>query len=250
MSPSTTYTYRSPPPHRRGARHPVPLAPSGSARTHHSGPPHRQLIDIGPRYARDAVHQPSATPTRAGQLLLRAVRRGQRRRRGRPLRGLRPDVAGRTHTINSRNTDAMEGVPALTDGNGANVVVDALGRPETHHGAGEVAGVEGLGEGIRPRRRHHVVVVRRLPFPPSGLPAGRRLRAGGQEVRAGMPPVMPAGEATVGNPVHHPGPTGGPSGTGTAGFGSPRKVNRALSSTDGDPSGASGFTPSTSTITI
>ena len=38
---------------------------------------------------------------------------------------------GATHTINSRETDAVEGVQALTDGNGANVVVDAVGRPET-----------------------------------------------------------------------------------------------------------------------
>ncbi len=38
---------------------------------------------------------------------------------------------GATHTINSRENDAVEGVQALTDGNGANVVVDAVGRPET-----------------------------------------------------------------------------------------------------------------------
>ncbi|MGQ0482559.1 MAG: S-(hydroxymethyl)mycothiol dehydrogenase [Pseudonocardia sp.] len=38
---------------------------------------------------------------------------------------------GATHTINSRNTDAVEGIQELTDGNGANVVVDAVGRPET-----------------------------------------------------------------------------------------------------------------------
>ena len=38
---------------------------------------------------------------------------------------------GATHTINSRNADAVEGVQALTDGNGANVVIDAVGRPET-----------------------------------------------------------------------------------------------------------------------
>src|SRR3982750_3238255 len=38
---------------------------------------------------------------------------------------------GATHTINSRERDAVEGVRALTDGNGANVVVDAVGRPET-----------------------------------------------------------------------------------------------------------------------
>ena len=38
---------------------------------------------------------------------------------------------GATHTINSRESDPVEGVQALTDGNGANVVVDAVGRPET-----------------------------------------------------------------------------------------------------------------------
>src|SRR5437899_3053453 len=38
---------------------------------------------------------------------------------------------GATHTINSRNTDAVEGIQELTDGNGANVVIDAVGRPET-----------------------------------------------------------------------------------------------------------------------
>src|SRR5919112_814408 len=38
---------------------------------------------------------------------------------------------GATHTINSREQDPVEGVQALTDGNGANVVVDAVVRPET-----------------------------------------------------------------------------------------------------------------------
>jgi S-(hydroxymethyl)mycothiol dehydrogenase len=38
---------------------------------------------------------------------------------------------GATHTINSRNTDAVEGIQELTNGNGANVVIDAVGRPET-----------------------------------------------------------------------------------------------------------------------
>jgi S-(hydroxymethyl)mycothiol dehydrogenase len=38
---------------------------------------------------------------------------------------------GATHTVNSRETDAVEAIQALTDGNGANVVVDAVGRPET-----------------------------------------------------------------------------------------------------------------------
>jgi S-(hydroxymethyl)mycothiol dehydrogenase len=38
---------------------------------------------------------------------------------------------GATHTINSREQNLVEAVQALTDGNGANVVVDAVGRPET-----------------------------------------------------------------------------------------------------------------------
>jgi S-(hydroxymethyl)mycothiol dehydrogenase len=38
---------------------------------------------------------------------------------------------GATHTINSSQTDAVEGIQALTDGFGADVVIDAVGRPET-----------------------------------------------------------------------------------------------------------------------
>ena len=38
---------------------------------------------------------------------------------------------GATHTINSSETDAVSGIQALTDGNGADVVIDAVGRPET-----------------------------------------------------------------------------------------------------------------------
>jgi S-(hydroxymethyl)mycothiol dehydrogenase len=38
---------------------------------------------------------------------------------------------GATHTVNSRQRDAVEAIQELTDGNGANVVVDAVGRPET-----------------------------------------------------------------------------------------------------------------------
>jgi len=38
---------------------------------------------------------------------------------------------GATHTINAKEQDVVEAVQALTDGNGANVVVDAVGRPET-----------------------------------------------------------------------------------------------------------------------
>ena len=39
---------------------------------------------------------------------------------------------GATHTINAGEQDVVEAVRALTDGNGANVVVDAVGRPETY----------------------------------------------------------------------------------------------------------------------
>ncbi len=38
---------------------------------------------------------------------------------------------GATHTINARGVDVVEAVRALTDGNGADVVIDAVGRPET-----------------------------------------------------------------------------------------------------------------------
>ena len=38
---------------------------------------------------------------------------------------------GATHTVNSTDNDAVEAIQALTDGNGADVVIDAVGRPET-----------------------------------------------------------------------------------------------------------------------
>ncbi|NNG35504.1 S-(hydroxymethyl)mycothiol dehydrogenase [Nakamurella aerolata] len=38
---------------------------------------------------------------------------------------------GATHTVNSSETDVVQAVQELTDGNGADVVVDAVGRPET-----------------------------------------------------------------------------------------------------------------------
>jgi len=38
---------------------------------------------------------------------------------------------GATHTVNAKEQDVVEAVRELTDGNGANVVVDAVGRPET-----------------------------------------------------------------------------------------------------------------------
>ncbi len=38
---------------------------------------------------------------------------------------------GATHTLNSKDKDAVEGIQALTGGHGADVVIDAVGRPET-----------------------------------------------------------------------------------------------------------------------
>jgi S-(hydroxymethyl)mycothiol dehydrogenase len=38
---------------------------------------------------------------------------------------------GATHTVNSRNEDPVEAIRGVTGGNGANVVIEAVGRPET-----------------------------------------------------------------------------------------------------------------------
>ncbi len=38
---------------------------------------------------------------------------------------------GATHTVDAREQDVVEAIRALTDGNGADVVIDAVGRPET-----------------------------------------------------------------------------------------------------------------------
>ncbi len=38
---------------------------------------------------------------------------------------------GATHTVNSKDSDAVEAIQALTEGFGADVVIDAVGRPET-----------------------------------------------------------------------------------------------------------------------
>jgi S-(hydroxymethyl)mycothiol dehydrogenase len=42
---------------------------------------------------------------------------------------------GATHTLNSRTTDVVEGVRALTGGFGTDVVIDAVGHPETYRQA-------------------------------------------------------------------------------------------------------------------
>jgi S-(hydroxymethyl)mycothiol dehydrogenase len=42
---------------------------------------------------------------------------------------------GATDVINSRTADPVEGIRALTEGNGADVVIEAIGRPETYQQA-------------------------------------------------------------------------------------------------------------------
>jgi S-(hydroxymethyl)mycothiol dehydrogenase len=42
---------------------------------------------------------------------------------------------GATHTVNSKNADAVETIRSLTGGFGADVVIDAVGRPETYEQA-------------------------------------------------------------------------------------------------------------------
>ncbi len=42
---------------------------------------------------------------------------------------------GATHTVNGRTEDVVKAVQALTDGNGADVVIEAVGRPETYRQA-------------------------------------------------------------------------------------------------------------------
>jgi S-(hydroxymethyl)mycothiol dehydrogenase len=42
---------------------------------------------------------------------------------------------GATHTVNSRENDPVAAIQALTGGNGADVVIEAVGRPETYQQA-------------------------------------------------------------------------------------------------------------------
>jgi S-(hydroxymethyl)mycothiol dehydrogenase len=39
---------------------------------------------------------------------------------------------GATHTINSSRTDAVEAIRQLTGGNGVDVAIEAVGKPETY----------------------------------------------------------------------------------------------------------------------
>ncbi|MFE5240325.1 MULTISPECIES: S-(hydroxymethyl)mycothiol dehydrogenase [unclassified Streptomyces] len=51
---------------------------------------------------------------------------------------------GATHTLNSRTDDPVAGIRALTDGFGADVVLDAVGRPETYRQAFEARDLAGV----------------------------------------------------------------------------------------------------------
>ena len=42
---------------------------------------------------------------------------------------------GATHTVNSRNTDPVDFIRSVTDGNGTNVTIEAVGNPKTYEQA-------------------------------------------------------------------------------------------------------------------
>ena len=119
------------------------------------------------------------------------------RGRHRPDRKLEwAEEFGATHTVNSRETDPVEAIRALTDGNGADVCIEAVGRPEVLEQAFYARDLAGTvvqvgvpdpsmthraadDRVLRPGRRAQAVVVRRLPavtrLPDAHrpLPAGR-----------------------------------------------------------------------------
>ena len=59
---------------------------------------------------------------------------------------------GATHTVNSTDADPVEAIQALTGGFGADVVIDAVGRPETWKQAFYARDLAGT---RRPGRRTH-----------------------------------------------------------------------------------------------
>ena len=81
----------------------------------------------------------------AGSIRPRTARAKQRFFQATPFVGARRIIAidtdstklewarkfGATHTVNAREFDVVKTVQDLTDGFGANVVIDAVGRPET-----------------------------------------------------------------------------------------------------------------------
>ena len=102
---------------------------------------------------------------------------------------------GATHTINARGKDVVAEVQALTGGNGADVVIEAVGRPETYKQAFYARDLAGtvvlvgvptpemtielpLRGRLRPRRCAQEQLVRRLPADPRLPDAHRALPAG------------------------------------------------------------------------
>ena len=71
-------------------------------------------------------------------------RRQGHRRRPRPAQARAAHEFGATHTVDASSTDPVEAIQALTDGNGADVCIEAVGHPD-----GPRAGV------LRPRPGRH-----------------------------------------------------------------------------------------------
>ena len=57
------------------------------------------------------------------------------RRRPRPAQARAREAFGATHTVNPADGDVVAAIQALTGGFGADVVIDAVGRPETYRQA-------------------------------------------------------------------------------------------------------------------
>ena len=146
--------------------------------------------------------------TRRRVRLRRRGRRGDRgrrarrrphdhRRRPRPRKLEWAKEFGATHTVNAVEVDPVEAVQALTDGNGADVCIEAVGHPEVMEQAffaRDLAGTRRAGRRaqpddddraaddrvLRPGRRAEAELVRRLPAEPRLPDADRPLprRAG------------------------------------------------------------------------
>ena len=108
------------------------------------------LLGCGVMAGLGAAHQHRrGRPRRLGRghRLRRRRRRGDRSARGWPARGRSSRWTstrgklewarqfGATHVVNSRETDPVEAIRELTGGNGADVVIEAVGRPETYQQA-------------------------------------------------------------------------------------------------------------------
>ena len=117
-----------------------------------------------------------------------AARRGphHHRRRPRPAQARVARTFGATHTVDARTIDPVEAIRALTDGNGADVCIEAVGRPEVMEQAFYARDLAGTlvqvgvptpdmndraadDRVLRPRRGAEAELVRRLP-PVTRLP--------------------------------------------------------------------------------